>query len=300
MIKIHDKLWVVKRTSSDVNLAYMTYYEKNAACEKRQATGRSWGGIGGTEEATYDNSPQEGIKIAGSVSRWSTSNKLFRVEDPRGFTVEIPTSNLSALLQCTTVTNGVVMEPCVWGREGSNHILLPVGSEPYLKSKADTKAVKEMVSFAKLTRGDVVKLDVESSSEYIFLGRAKVIWDVEVRQLESKLDSTSYSSWYYGSNYKPSNLETDSILKTFEVKDQKWCYLFKQDHKSPAYELKLQGKCVKLDKTSDNLDTKGVSLWMPERVETQASKISGVSYSYGSNQDGRYLNKTIKDIEWKV
>jgi hypothetical protein len=83
------------------------------------------------EELYFENTPALCFRIVGSVTRWSTSNKLIQVEDPRGFVVEIPASNLNTLLKHTTVEKGEVKEECVWGREGNNHTLLPVNSEIY-------------------------------------------------------------------------------------------------------------------------------------------------------------------------
>lgn len=194
MIKIYDKLWYVVDASRDDNLAYMTYYQDNAAFEKRKQTGVSWArrrktgrnsdGSSGYfttdgKEYTCDNTPTTGFYIGDSVSRWSTSNKLFRVKDPRGFTVEVPTGNISTLLHHTTVNRGVVQEPCVWGREGSNHILLPVDSDPYRKGcknmevlAAPNKSIKD------IPYGSKVKL-TGSNVEYTFVGRGQFTFTVK-------------------------------------------------------------------------------------------------------------------------
>lgn len=51
------------------------------------------------------NEPLNGFKISHSVSRYSTSNKLWRIKDPRGFELEISTGNMEEIL----MTRGVVM-----------------------------------------------------------------------------------------------------------------------------------------------------------------------------------------------
>lgn len=161
-IKIHDKLWWVTSEERE-GLAYMTYYEDNKAFEKRKSTGMNWAegyrnqGYD-TQEYTCDNTPTSGFTLEGSVSRWSTSNKLFRLKDPRGFIVEIPTSNVTALVQSTDILKGgIISGECVWGREGSNHILLPVGSEPYQQGVKDTKEAKTKKS---LPRKNIEKLKI--------------------------------------------------------------------------------------------------------------------------------------------
>lgn len=42
MINIPKQLWYVVASSREENLAYMTYYEDNAAFEKRKTTGMDW------------------------------------------------------------------------------------------------------------------------------------------------------------------------------------------------------------------------------------------------------------------
>ncbi len=247
MINIAKQLFVVKGVDREDDLAYMSPYQTNkdgeplANIAKMQATGRSWASVGAQnvwktnesgkyirdegghlildhvipprkgEEFVYDNSPLFGFYVGCSVARWSTSNKLFRVKDPRGFTVEIPTDNLATLLHHTTVVKGVVQEECVWGREGNNHILLPINSEPYLITldQMDTLANK-LISIKELKVGDHVKF-FENDNEYIYMGKAKSTWNIR------------------GYNYSYSYLHRDRETKYgdwVEVEDDKWVDLF--------------------------------------------------------------------------
>ena len=222
MIKIHNKLWYVKGVDREDNLSYMCQYEEGkngeplANVAKMQTTGRSWArGYTGLdrqeripvdgEEAVIDNTPTNGIYIGSSVARWSTSNKLFRVSDPRGFTVEVPTDNIATLLHHTTVVNGIVQEECVWGREGNNHILLPVNSEPYLKTlgQMDTLANK-LIPIKDLKVGDVVKF-FEDKTEYYYAGKLRGTWNVRGH------------SYGYGGK---------TCSDWVEQQDEKWCTVF--------------------------------------------------------------------------
>ena len=249
MIKIHKKLWFVKGVGRDDNLAYMCQYEEGkdgeplANISKMQVTGRSWAGKRETkykmnekgdyerdelgraivegseyksgEEAVIDNSPVSDVYIGSSVARWSTSNKLFRVQDPRGFTVEVPTDNIATLLHHTTVKNGVVQEPCVWGRDGNNHILLPVNSEPYLETlgKMDTLANK-LISVSELKIGDWVKM-FEDPTEYYYVGKVKGTWSIRGHSYETNWSFTSYGQ-------KRDHRYGDWV----EFEDDKWVHLF--------------------------------------------------------------------------
>lgn len=252
MIKISDKIFVVKGVDREDDLSYMSPYETNkdgqplANISKMQATGRSWASVGPKpvyklkegattsydyerdengrvivdhtiparkgEEFIADNTPTEGFYVGSSVSRWSTSNKLFRVKDPRGFTVEIPTDNLATLLHHTTVVKGVVQEACVWGREGNNHILLPVNSEPYLLTldQMDTLSNK-LISVKDLKVGDWVKM-FEDKNEYYYAGKLKGTWSIR-----------GYTHHY---SYSYRDQGTSAYSNWVDIEDEKWTDVF--------------------------------------------------------------------------
>lgn len=60
------------------------------------------------------NDAMEGFKIVESVSRYSTSNKLWRILDPRGFELEITTGCMENILLEGSVTKGLIEGPCIW------------------------------------------------------------------------------------------------------------------------------------------------------------------------------------------
>ena len=118
MLKIYDQLWYVKTKSSyhsnsNPDLSYMTYYEDNAAFRKRQHTGLRWAQAKEDDAVIIDNEPVAGFTVDSVASRWTTENKMFRIRDPRGFIVEVPTGNVANVLACTTVINGVIQTECV-------------------------------------------------------------------------------------------------------------------------------------------------------------------------------------------
>lgn len=252
MIKIGNKFWFVKGVNREDDLSYMCPYEETKEGEplsnvtKMQSTGRSWASVGpqkvyklkedaktsydyerdeknnvivdhiipaqtGAEEIC-DNTPTTGFYIGSSVSRWSTSNKLFRVKDPRGFTLEIPTDNLATLLHHTTVVKGVVQEECVWGREGNNHILLPVNSEPYLLTldQMDTLSNK-LISVKDLKVGDWVKM-FEDKNEYYYAGKLKGTWSIR-----------GYTHHY---SYSYRDQGTSTYSNWVDIEDEKWTEVF--------------------------------------------------------------------------
>jgi len=256
MIKIPQKLWYVKGVDREDDLAYMSPYEENkdgsplSNIAKMQYTGRSWARVGPKniyqtdengkyvrdekgnvitigrtetkdgDEAITENIPTSGFYIGSSVSRWHTSNKLFRVKDPRGFTVEVPTDNIATLLHHTTVEKGVVQEQCVWGREGNNHILLPVNSEPYLITldQMDTLENK-LIPLKDLKRGDWFTM-FEDEEEYYYFGKVKLTWKVRSKDYEH-----SYT-------WVPNNGRKMIYGEWYEIKDKVWVdvFLYKYKH----------------------------------------------------------------------
>jgi hypothetical protein len=108
------------------------------------------------------NDPQLGFRITKMVSRyggWHGGNKLVRIEDPRGFELEISVDNLVKIMTMTTFIEGVCQTECVWGREGANNVLLPVNSEPYMEARKVTDYRNtDLVPLKELNYGDVVEL----------------------------------------------------------------------------------------------------------------------------------------------
>lgn len=205
--KLPQKLWFIQERNGDrpndnenlgnANLAYLTYLEfgkdgnVNSQTKKRLQSGASWAldyldyykiddylpyGL------TFDNEPTVGFYIGDSVSRWTTQNKLFRVLDPRGFTIELSTGNIATLLHYTTVTNGYVQEPCVYCYEAGKHFLLPVNSELYSEVSqeiADYQSAKaNVISPKKLVAGQMYE-NLNGEFGY-YLGCFNITWSVEV------------------------------------------------------------------------------------------------------------------------
>lgn len=320
MIKIHDKIWYVKKPNHEGGLAYMAPYEETkegsptSSVAKMQSTGRSWATVreqtvykkkeGATweyvydennrpiidriepakegEEAIVENLPTTGFYVGCSVSRWSTSNKLFRVQDPRGFTVEIPTDNLATLLHHTTVVKGVVQDLCVWGREGNNHILLPINSEPYLITldQMDTLENK-LISVKDLKVGDWVKM-FNDDIEYYFAGKMKGTWSL-------RGERRNYHYTGYGKS-------TDTYSSSIEVKDDKWSDVFLSkctytDEDKWYVESPSKPKIVRVIRNEPmSLSTEQYIWYCPERVKNKTGL---------NNGDWHYVRGELVAVEFK-
>lgn len=115
------------------------------------------------------NTPRKGFRITKSVARcgWNGGNKLVRIEDPRGFELEISVANLVKVMSMSTFIDGVCQTECVWGRDGANNTLLPVNSEPYKEAFDNTVAKnKKTISLRELKFGDMVKIKASTYGGY--------------------------------------------------------------------------------------------------------------------------------------
>jgi hypothetical protein len=123
------------------------------------------------EPAIVKNEPTYGMKITGFVSRYSTSNKWFEVQDPRGFTLQISCDNLMSLVREFDIIKGVIQTECIWDT-GGQASLVPVNGV-YYKSvieRAKQKSTVVKVSARKLVVGHTYK-EIKYGSLYTFLGR---------------------------------------------------------------------------------------------------------------------------------
>jgi len=177
MIKFYEKFYYGYRPNGNdrLPLGFATPYEDNAAFRKRQKTVDEWvsGRWGRNQEPLgktgmiFENVPMKGFSVADVVSRWTTSNKLYRVDDPRGFQLEINTDNLLRLIDRTTIVRGEIQDELVWGREGSNNILWPADSDEYRAYLNPDNYTHEP--------GDAIKVDMtHDRGHYVYLGKRYV------------------------------------------------------------------------------------------------------------------------------
>lgn len=158
-LKFSDKLYVgfqtdrYKNAESPRTLGFAVPYDDTKASQSRQETVDRWAGKDHTPRI-LDNVPLSGFKIVDTVARYSTSNKLFRVEDPRGFELEIPVDNLLHLIENSTIVNGLVVGEYVWAQRNGVYLIsanspeyklyknppkmAPLAPGQYFKNKAGT------------------------------------------------------------------------------------------------------------------------------------------------------------------
>lgn len=122
---------------------------------------------------TIKNTPTSGFILKHSVTRYRTQNKLFEIEDPRGFRIQINAENLADVCLQGGVHHGHLEGTYVYGREGSDNVLLPTGSPIFKEAFELTKAVKsDKLSLRDLKIGQRVELLHQNEKvECLYVGR---------------------------------------------------------------------------------------------------------------------------------
>ena len=175
-MKTAERIWVITQQGAD-DLSYMAL--ENKTLDDRQYTGRRWAKtildwntreeVEGVENF-HVNAPTTGFDVFKSVARYR-GNKLARVRDPRGFVVEISMANLIYLIGNTTLINGIVQDPCVWGKDNDGNILIPVDSDEYkeLINQPESENPAKLVNIKHIKKGDLCLL--KDGDEMVYCGR---------------------------------------------------------------------------------------------------------------------------------
>lgn len=170
VLKFPKQIYVGLRSEGEgvPPLGYATPYTFGADFIKRKENVDSWTrrknwnrkDIISLDPLILDNDFIEGFKINDYVSRYTTSNKWFRVEDPRGFELEISAENLIDILVNGTVQNGSIHGAFMWARDGAVNFLCRQDHPSYIQST-------KVIVANELTYGDVIRVQ---KSEATFIG----------------------------------------------------------------------------------------------------------------------------------
>lgn len=96
--KFVDGILIELRSQYDFKTKIRTYTEEPSKYQPR----------------ILSNDPLTGFEIFEVATRYSTSNKVFRVKDPRGFVTEITAKSLLGIILDGTISNGIIQDACVW------------------------------------------------------------------------------------------------------------------------------------------------------------------------------------------
>lgn len=114
------------------------------------------------EPVIIDNVPLSGFSFEKSVSRWTTSNKWFTINDPRGFSLQISAENLGDIILNNGVIDGDLQGEYIWARHKSNIFLCRTTHSSYTRQD-------KLIQRTDLKLGDVILMG-QDKTEWEFLG----------------------------------------------------------------------------------------------------------------------------------
>lgn len=180
-IKIPEKHYVgmVRRNRDGLPLGFMTPWGKDAAAAKRMATVDSWAGkgTGSLEPQVISNAPMSGFKLGASIrsSGYGGYDK-WRIEDPRGFELEITSGNLAQLISVGMIDQGEIMDQCVWARHGASNVLLSTATAEYKRAVENTEIAGKTANWKDVKIGNGIVL--QNGIKGTWLGRMHAITKV--------------------------------------------------------------------------------------------------------------------------
>lgn len=191
-IRFPEKHYVgFQKRKEYVNLGFMTPYGTDSAAKKRMETVDRWA-KGNSQvwdrelskyvpndpipSVIYDNGILKGFFLSNPVnhsSSWNSCRDKWRIEDPRGFELEITSGNLEKIMETCTIIKGVIQEECIWARMGAENILVPTNSEIYQLAQNNTTRYNSTLSMNDVKPGDRVEL--KNGEEYHYIGKFYLI-----------------------------------------------------------------------------------------------------------------------------
>jgi hypothetical protein len=179
---------MVVRNESKIPLGFITPWGEDKAAQKRMATVDSWCSNtrkGSLPTSVIENTPMLGFKMSGDIRRGMQGGQdKWRIEDPRGFELEISSGNLCMLLADTTLEKGEILDKCVWARQGGQNVLLTVESEEYIEAVRMTSIATSTASWKDVEIGYNIVL--QNGFEGMYLGRMHVLQEKSRDSSKSK------------------------------------------------------------------------------------------------------------------
>ena len=183
-VRIPDEHYVgviVNRERDELPLAFMTPNGTDSAAKKRKESVDSWvsqnnrRGGENLDPLVYKNTPMSGFRLGSTIRRLSRygGNVKWRIEDPRGFELEISSENFEDIYTECVIDRGDILAECIWARSGSENILLPTHTATYQAAIGATALAGKKIDLKSLKIGDYVTLQNGYKGRY--LGRPYLV-----------------------------------------------------------------------------------------------------------------------------
>lgn len=176
-IKIPDEYYTcLKHLNKQIAAAFLTPYGTDKSSIKRiQNITSITNAYSDFEPVIIKNIPLYGFKFSGNLRRsgqYGSGDKWY-IEDPRGFSVEISSSNLSYIIQHNIIENGTILDSCIWGRQGGNNVLLATSTELYKDAVIYSNLNKTSESIKNVNIGNIIAL--QNGIEGVYLGKYRLL-----------------------------------------------------------------------------------------------------------------------------
>lgn len=152
-------------------LGFLVPDGNDQAAQKRKATADQWANNSKVKvpAKVFQNKPMVGFEIRKAIQYRSRngSRETWRIIDPRGFELEITNSNMEFIIDHCIIDKGEIISSCIWGREGSTNMLLPVDSKEYQAAAVNTERLGKKASMRDVKLGDHVTFKKGNKGRYL-------------------------------------------------------------------------------------------------------------------------------------
>lgn len=203
-------------------LAFVIYYDEKGVLRKEKSW-QEWREENIPNEH-YDNLPTRGFvlskKVGGYSSCWNQRQLYVRVQDPRGFEVEITIPNLLYILENTNSIRGKGLDgEFTYGWDGTELVLVPVDCPDYAEIEEYSNRLFDNKTIKVKDLRPGVTYKTRNNDSLIYVGKfdkwaAKFIYpDCSSRSVRQDVNEGKY---YYFYNPATQNFEfTKSIAEKF-------------------------------------------------------------------------------------
>jgi len=172
----------MRPSSQGAPLGFITPDGNDSASLKRKQTVDNWvkqryytqKDVKTLAPVVLKNVPLSGYKLTSDIRNTNYGGyDKWRILDPRGFELEITSGNLASLINYTTIEQGEIHGDCIWGRFGSNNVLLSVNSDDYKEALAATVVKNSSESWKNVKPG--YKIMLQNGKIGIWLGKMYLV-----------------------------------------------------------------------------------------------------------------------------
>jgi hypothetical protein len=223
IIKLFDYIYVSfqkRNTESGSPLGALAPWGEDSVSRKKMAQIDAWGDPK-FNAVKLENIPVSGFRVSDFARHngWNGDNTVIQIEDPRGFELQISVDNMIQIMNGNTIVDGEIKIPCVWGRDGSRNILLPINSEPYKNAIDNTERLKQTFNIRGVRHGN--KLELKDGRIGIYYGAYYQILRKQINEDQRSLGGFDNSRQYEKVVVDPQKLHLIHIIENKAVADFK-------------------------------------------------------------------------------